>query len=331
MKAIVYRTFGAPEVLRLEDVPQPEPSDGELLIRVRATVVTAAESAARRGRGFARLYFGPLRPRFPILGSTFSGEVVATGPDTSRHRIGDEVFGTVGPRFGALAEYARVPEAGAIAEKPASLDYSQAVAVFDGALTALPFLRDHAELKPGQSILVNGASGAVGTAATQLAKHFGANVTGVCSAANQELVRELGADDVIDYTGQDFTKTGRRYDVVFDAIGKSSFAKCRGILTANGRYLTTVPSPGILLRTLLPAPKRGKRGAIAFTGVRPEKDVADDLRFICELAASGSYVPVIDRSYPLAQAAQAHRYVDTERKRGSVVVTIGEPAASLPS
>ncbi|MFC0678548.1 NAD(P)-dependent alcohol dehydrogenase [Lysobacter korlensis] len=321
MKVIAYRSFGSPDVLRLEDVPEPQPQGGEILVRNSATTVSAAETAARKGKGFARLYFGLRRPRFPILGSTFAGEVLATGSGT-RFSVGDRVFGSVGPRFGALAEVARVTTGGAIAAIPPNLSFAEAAAVFDGALTALPFLRDSAELKPGQRILVNGASGAVGTAAVQLAKHFGAEVTAVCSRRNHDLVRSLGADTVIDYTAEDFRTSGRTYDVIFDAIGKSSYAKCKGSLTANGRYLTTVPSLGILARTLVTRRARGRRGAISFTGLRPAAAVAADLEYIRDLAATGAYVPVIDGIYPLEQTAEAHRYVDTERKRGSVVVTI---------
>lgn len=324
MKAVVMRTFGAPEVLRLEEVPRPEPGERDILVRNRATAVTAAECAARKGEGFARLAFGPVKPRYPILGGTFAGEVVEVGSAVTRFAVGDEVFGDVGGQFGALAELVKVPDAAAVRVKPENLSFERAVAVFDGSFTALPFLRDWAKLRPGQSILINGASGAVGTAAVQLAKHFGAVVTAVCSAPNVELVRSLGADQVIDYTTEDFTRSGQEFDVVFDAIGKSSYRDCKRLLKPSGRYLTTVPSLRILMRTLLTSRERGRSGSIGFAGLRKAADVAKDLDYIAGLAASGKYVPVIDRTYPLEQTAEAHRYVDTERKRGSVVIEIGQ-------
>jgi NADPH:quinone reductase-like Zn-dependent oxidoreductase len=325
MKAVVYRSFGGPEVLELDEIAAPEPGQGELLVRNYATTVSAAEAAARRGKGAARLYFGPFRPRFPVLGASFAGQVVALGPGVTRFSLGDLVFGAVGPRFGALAEFVTMAEDGAIAVKPPSLSFGQAAAVFDGSLTALPFLRDAASLRPGQHILINGASGAVGAAAVQLAKHLGAVVTAVCSGANQQLVARLGADQVIDYEREDFTRARDHYDVIFDAIGKSSFAKSRRSLKSTGRYLTTVPSLAILVQTLVTSRSRGRRGAIALTGLRPTADVARDLQFMSGLAGAGGYTPVVDRTYPLEQTAEAHRYVDTERKRGSVVITIGKP------
>ena len=323
MKAITHRMFGSPDVLNLEEVPKPAPEEHEILVRNHATTITSAETAGRQGKGFARLYFGPRTPRFQVLGSTVAGEVVATGSAAERFAVGDLVVG-VSPRFGALAEFVRVPEYGAVARITDNVGFQEAVAVADGALTALPFLRDHANLQPGQHILINGAAGAVGTAAVQLAKHLGANVTAVSSGRNHDLTKSLGADNVIDYTREDFTRSGSTYDVIFDAIGKSSYAKCKRSLTPTGRYLTTVPSLGILARTFVSSPSKRRSGAIALTGLRPAAKVAEDLQYITALAASGEYRPVIDRSYPLEETADAHRYVETERKRGSVVITIGQ-------
>lgn len=327
MKAIVYRSYGKPDVLAIEEVDTPTPGEGEILVRNFATTVTAAESAARKGEGAARLYFGMFRPKFPILGSTFAGTVVAVGTGVTRFAVGDEVFGDVGPRFGALAEFARVRQDGVIAHKPAGLSFTEAAAVFDGSLTALPFLRDNARLRAGQSILINGASGAVGSAAVQLAHHFGAHVTAVCTTANHDLVRSLGADAAIDYTVEDFTRTGATYDVVFDAIGKNSFSRSRRALTGSGIYLTTVPGIGILVQMLTTKWSRKKAG-IAFTGLRPAAEIAKDLAHMTELAVAGHFVPVIDREYPIERAADAHEYVDTGRKRGSVIITIGDEPAT---
>jgi NADPH:quinone reductase-like Zn-dependent oxidoreductase len=209
-----------------------------------------------------------------------------------------------------------------VAAKPATATYEEAVAVAEGTLTALPFLRDKAHLRRGQTILVNGASGSVGTSAVQLAKHFGAKVTGVCSAANLELVKSLGADEVIDYTKDDFTQTGQTYDVIFDAVGKSSFSRCKGALNDGGIYLSTASTLGIVLQTLWTSKFGNTRAIVAFTGLRPAREKAKDLQFLKGLVESGAMQAVIDRRYPLEQTAEAHRYVDTGHKKGSVVVTV---------
>lgn len=322
MKAMVYRNYGRPDVLRLEEVATPVPGHGEVRVRIHATLVTPSDVVSRAGTPyFARLYFGLIKPKFPILGSDFAGEIDAVGAGVTRFRVGDQVIGG-DQTFGAHAEYICASEAGAIALKPAGLSHEDAVAVFDGAMTALPFLRDEARLRGGQSILINGASGAVGGAAVQLAKHFGATVTAVCSTANLELVRSLGADEAIDYTKEDFTRTGQRYDVIFDAIGKNSFSQCRRALKAGGIYLTTVPSLAILLQMMWTSRFGSRRARIAFTGLRKPSDKTKDLAVITELAEAGAVKPVIDRRYPFEQTAEAHRYVDTGRKRGSVVITV---------
>lgn len=294
-----------------------------MLIRNFATVVSGAESTARSGTDlFARLYFGLTRPRFPVLGTGFAGEVQATGDAVTKYGIGDQVMGSVGPALGAHAEYVTTSEDGIIATKPALLKPADAVAVLDGALTALPFLRDAARLKAGQSILINGASGAVGTAAVQLAKHFRATVTAVCSSANLELVKSLGADKVIDYTVEDFTENGQEYDVVFDAVGKSSYTRSRKILKPGGIYLTTVPTLAILIWTLLTRLVGKTRAGILFTGLRKPAAMAADVQFIGDLAGSGHYVPVIDQTYRLTEAASAHTHVESGHKKGSVVISL---------
>lgn len=327
MKAIVYRSYGSPDVVRIEDVATPVPREREILVRNHASVVAGSDCEARKGEApAARLYFGLRRPRFPVLGAEFAGVVETVGSAVTKFRVGDQVFGVVGPKLGAHAEYVCVSEDGAIAPKPASLNYKDAVAVVDGGLTALPFLRDSAHLASGQTILINGASGAVGTAAVQLAKHLGAIVTAVCSTPNLELVKTLGADKVIDYTKENFTQTGQAYDVVFDAVGKSSYSRSRGLLKPGGIYLTTVPSLPILFQMLWTARIGKTKAAIAFTGLRKAADMAKDMVYLGELAESGQYVPVIDRSYPLEQASEAHALVDTGHKTGSVVISLVDPA-----
>ena len=323
MKAIVYHTYGSPDVLRLEEVATPTPRDNEVLIRVHAAAVTTTDCAARKGKPFlARLAFGPIRPKKPILGTEFAGEIAAVGRDVTRFSVGDQVFAASGTGFGAHAEYICVPEDGALARKPANLTLEEAAAVCEGGLTALPFLRDSGKIQSGRRVLINGASGAVGTAAVQLAKHFGAEVTGVCGARNVDLVRSLGADEVIDYTTQDFTRIGQTYDVIFDAVGKSSFRRCRRSLKQGGRYLTTVPTLAILPQMAWTSKVGSKRAMITFTGLRPPGEKAKDLRFLAELVEAGELRPVIDRRYPLEQIAEAHGYVDTGHKRGSVVMTV---------
>jgi NADPH:quinone reductase-like Zn-dependent oxidoreductase len=320
MKAAVSRTYGSPDVCAIEDVPAPVPRENEVLVRVHAARIGAADSAFRQGSpAFSRLFFGLRRPKWTILGSDFAGVIETVGSAVTRFHAGDEVFGITGPDFGAHAEYVCLPEDAAIAAKPANLGFAEAVAVIDG--TALPFLRDKANLQAGQHILINGASGSVGTAAVQLAKHFGAHVTGVCSTSNLDLVRSLGADAVIDYTKDDFTRTARTYDVIFDAAGKSSFARCRRTLSPAGIYLTTVPALGILIQMPWTSAFGSKKAIIAFTGLRAPAQKAGDLLFVKELAEAGRIGPVIDASYPFEHVADAHRHVD-RGKRGNVVITM---------
>lgn len=327
MQAITSRTYGTPEVVHAEEIDTPVPKNGEVLIRNYASVVSQAEGTARKGKDpFARLYFGLVRPRFPVLGTGFAGEIQAVGSAVTGYRVGDQVMGSVGPALGAHAEYVVVSENGIIAMRPGGLVSTDAVAVLDGALTALPFLRDAAGLKAGQSILINGASGAVGTAAVQLAKHFGAVVTGVSSTANLELVKSLGANKVIDYTAEDFTEIGQDYDVVFDAVGKSSYTRSRKLLKPGGIYLTTVPSLAILMWMLVTRIFGKTRAKIAFTGLRKPQSMARDVEFMGDLAASGHYVPVIDRTYTLKEAASAHAHVESGHKKGSVVLALHDPS-----
>jgi NADPH:quinone reductase-like Zn-dependent oxidoreductase len=322
MKAIVYQRYGSPDVVRLEEIDDPAPRDNEVLIRVHATTVSTAGMAARKGDPFiARLFTGLRRPK-KIPGSELAGEVEAAGKDVQLFSEGDQVVAATGAGAGAHAEYICVAEDGALARKPADATLEEAVAVCEGGLTALPFLRDKGRIQSGQSVLINGASGAVGTAAVQLAKHFGAEVTGVCSTRHLDLVRSLGADEVIDYTTVDFTQTDKTYDIIFDAVGKSSFLRCRGSLNEGGVYLTTVPSLAILPQMLWTSRIGSKRAAIAFTGLRPPREMAKDLDFLGELMGAGGIRPVIDRRYPLEQTAEAHRYVETGHKQGSVVITV---------
>ena len=332
MKALASRRYGGPDVVTIEEVGKPVPQAGELLVRNHASVVTAAMCHARAGREFStRLYFGLSKPKWPILGTNFSGVIEAVGSSVTRFRVGDQVAGTNATNFGAFAEYLVVAENGAVVPRPANLSDSQAVAVFDGAVTALPFLRECAQLQKGQSILINGASGAVGTAAIQLAKYFGATVTAVCSTANLSLTKTLGADVVIDYTSDDFTANLDSYDIIFDTVATSSFSRSRRALNRDGIYLTTVPSPAILAQMLWTSRIGRKRAAIAFTGLAKSAELVKNLAFIAELAETGRFVPVIGATYPIEDAADAHRLVDTGHKTGSAVITIGTGAEDAAS
>ena len=324
MRTAVYERYGAPDVVRIQEADDPEIDENEVLVRVEASTVGASDSAGRSGTPrFARLFFGLTKPKHPVLGSDFAGIVERVGERVGRFAPGDRVFGTVAPTSGAHAELLKIAEDGPIAHVPEQLDQAEAVATIDGFLTALPFLREVAQVRPGQVVLVNGASGTVGSAAVQLARHFGATVIGVCSAAHEPLVRSLGAERVIDYTRDDFTDARDTYDVIFDAVGKRSFGACRAALTDRGIYMTTVPSGAIMLQ----APftrwfSRGRRAAIAFTGLRDARTKAGELALLVDLVEAGAFVPVIDRVVPFDQIVEAHRRVDTGHKAGSVVVAM---------
>jgi NADPH:quinone reductase-like Zn-dependent oxidoreductase len=321
VKAAVARRYGPPDVVTVADVPRPEPRDDEILVRVRAAAIGVVDGLARRGSPwYARAHFGPLRPRFPVLGCDFAGDVAAAGPAVSRFGVGEAVFGTIAPRFGAHAEYVCLPEQGAVAAKPEGVSYVEAAALVDA--TALCFLRDKAGLRCGQAVLVNGASGAVGSSAVQLAVHFGASVTGVCSGPHVRLVRKLGASSVIDYTRTDFTRAGHRYDVIFDVAGTSSFLRCRRVLSPGGVYLTTAPSPAIFAQMPWTARFGSRRAVIAFTGLRPAAEKQRDLVVLRGLAEASELVPVVGACYPLDRIADAYRHVDAGHKKGTIVVTM---------
>jgi NADPH:quinone reductase-like Zn-dependent oxidoreductase len=323
MKAIVYTKYGPPDVLQLKEVAKPTPEDNEVLIKIHATTVETAGIAQLKGEPFMiRFITGLIRPKNTILGSELAGGIEAVGKDVKRFKEGDQIFGETGPRAGAYAEYICLPEDGALVIKPANMTYEEAAAVPGGVLTALPFLRDKANIQSGQKVLINGASGSIGTYSVQLAKYFGAEVTGVCSTTNLELVKSLGADKVIDYTNEDFTKTGQTYDIILDAVGKSSFSRCKNSLKQRGVYLTTAPTLAFFLQMLWTSIIGSKKAMWSSTGVRPESEKTKDLLFIKELIEAGKIIPIIDRRYPLERIAEAHRYVETGHKKGNVVITV---------
>ena len=303
MKAAVYNKYGPPEVVQVKDVPKPTPKDNEVLIKNHATTVTRGDS---RIRSFVvpsamewvmgKLFLGIFSPRRKILGMELAGEIEAIGKNVTSFKVGDQVFASTYPgfKFGAHAEYVCLPENGVISIKPSNMTYEEAAPIPSGGAAALVFIRNTGKVKKGEKVLINGASGCLGTYGVQLAKYYGAEVTGVCSTGNLEMVKSIGADKVIDYKNEDFTQGDEKYDLVFDAVSKSSEEKCRSILTPNGRYI----------RTDGPEPTR------------------EDLVFLKEIIEAGKIKTVIDRRYTLDQIVEAHRYVDTGSKKGNVIITL---------
>ena len=322
MKAAIHERYGPPEVVEVRDVPMPRPKANEVLIQIHASTVSSGDWRARSLElpngfgGLGRLVFGILKPRQPILGTEFSGRVSAIGLEVTRFSVGDEVFGFTGAAMGSHAEYRCMAEDGLLASKPANLTHEEAAALSFGGLTALGFLR-RANLEAGERIAINGASGSVGVAAIQLAKHFGAHVTAISSGANLELSRSLGADEVVDYTREDFTRNGQCYDVILDAAGTAPFSRVEKSLSPRGRFIPVLGSLSDLL--LAPWVNATDQRRIVSGLVRSQ---ARDVHLLGELATSGCYRAVIDRRFDLVQIVEAHRYVDTGRKRGSVVVNV---------
>jgi NADPH:quinone reductase-like Zn-dependent oxidoreductase len=332
MKASVYKRYGPPEVLHIQEVATPVPKDDEILIRVYATTVNYGDLLARNFGNtpadqfhmpflfwfLARFDFGLGEPKKQILGSEFAGVVEAVGQDVRRFKVGDQVFGYPGQRMGAYAEYLCMPENGSMALKPANMTFEEAAVIPYGAVTALNLLR-RVNVQPGQNVLINGASGSIGSAAVQLARHYGASVTGVCGTPRLDFVTSLGADRVIDYTREDFTQNGEAYDLVLDVLGKSSFAQVQRVLKEDGRYLLASFKSKQLIQMLWTSMAGSQKVICALSMEDPA-----DMVLIIELVEAGEFKAVIDRGFPLEQTAEAHRYVEDGHKKGHIAITVGQ-------
>lgn len=323
MKAIIATGYGSPEVLELQQVPKPQPKGNEVLIKVHASPATTADTMMRTGKPYiARMATGLLKPKHPIPGTGFAGVVEETGSQVTSFKAGQRVFGETTLGFSTHAEYVAVPENGVILPMPENLSFAEAATFCDGPVTSLNFLKEIAQVMPGQKVLINGASGSLGTAAVQIAKHLGAEVTGVCSTRNVGLVKSLGADFVIDYTKKDFTKAGKTYHLVYDTIGESTYSKCKNILTQSGVYLSPVLKFSLLLQMLGTAMFGEKRAKFSATGLRKDAELRKMLAELVEIHKEGKLKIVIDRQYPLEKVPEAHTYIASGRKKGNVIIIV---------
>ncbi len=330
MKAITYTEYGSPDVLQLREIAKPEPKENEILIRIRATRVNYGDMLARKFGSITtkefnmpgifllptRLEFGIRKPKKYILGSEFSGEVESVGKDVKRFKVGDAVFGYRGPSFGTYAEYLCMSESGLVTLKPTNMSFEEATLIPYGALTALSHLKK-VNIQPGQKVLVNGASGGIGSAGLQLAKYFGAEVTGVCSTVKLDFVKSLGADKVIDYTKEDFTQNGETYDLIYDILGKHSFEKCQSSLTSTGILLYASFKTKQLIQMWQTSKSTGKKVICTLSS-----ETLEDLNFVKKLVEAGKLKTVIDKRFPLEETAEAHRYYESGKNTGNVVISV---------
>jgi NADPH:quinone reductase-like Zn-dependent oxidoreductase len=321
MKAMITTSYGSPDVFKAENVEKPVAKPNEILIKIHASSVTKADTMMRTGKPYiGRLFTGLSKPKPPIWGTGFAGVVEAIGSEVTQFKAGQKVFGESIDTMGTYAEYLTIPEEGIVAHLPENLSFEEAAGMCDGGITSLNFLVNLGDIKAGQNVLINGASGSLGTAAVQIAKHFGAEVTGVCSSRNISLVKKLGADHVIDYTTRDFTSNKNRYDLIYDTVGARSFTECRPALTEQGLYISPVLSMPLLGHMMVTSLFGKKKAKFSATGALPVQETKRLLDMLLEMIEAGKMRGILDRSYPLEQLADAHRYVDLGHKKGNVVL-----------
>lgn len=325
MKAIRSTQYGGPDVLQVGEFDIPTPKEHEILVKVYAASITAADSMIRRAEPFyGRLFLGLTKPKQEIPGTGFAGKVVAVGEQVTQFELGDRVFGETGIQFGAHAEYICLSAEGVVAKIPANMTYDEAAPICDGALTSLNFLKNLGEIEAGQKVLINGASGSLGTAAVQLARYFGAEVTGVCSSRNIDMVKSLGAHHVIDYTATDFTKSTKTYDIIYDTVGTLSYTQCKSTLTPKGSYICPVLKFPLLMQMLWTSRVGTQKAKFSATGMMPAPELRKLLKELTQIIESGKLETHIDRCYFMEEIADAHRYVDSGRKKGNVIMTFPE-------
>lgn len=325
MKAVTCPAYGKADVLEVRNVTVPEPKEDELLIKVHHAAITTADALMRQGTPkFARLFLGVRRPKKPIPGTGFAGTIVAKGAKVNNYEVDDVVFGETGINFGAYAEYVCVKATGVLLHLPQGIATHEAALLCDGPLTSFNFLVHLANLQAGQKVLIVGASGSLGTSAIQIAKHLGAEVTAVCSSRNKQLVKELGADHVIDYTQEDFSQKATHYDVIYDAVGKSSFAKAKAVLTARGKYLSPVLSMGLLWHSIFNKGKNGKAALFSATGLSPAERLKPMLQNLLTLHQQGKLKLWVEETFGFSEIRQAHQIIDSERKRGNFVLNVNQ-------
>lgn len=324
MKAMVAKGYGGPEVYELKEIEIPTPKPNEILVRVKTASATTADTMLRTGKPyFGRLFIGLTKPKKAIPGTGFAGIVEQVGTETTRFKVGDRVFGETVFNFSSNAEYLTIAEDSVVLPMPENMKFEDAANFCDGHLTSYNFLSRIGKLQAGQSVLINGASGALGTSAIQIAKHFGSHVTAVCSYKNIGLAKSLGADELIDYTQDDFTSMNHSFDLIYDAIGKSSFQACKYILKNNGIYMSPVLKGGLLVQVLWTSLFGSKKAKFEATGANPVDKLVTLLSETVEIYRSGELKTVIDRQFPLEKLQEAHRYIDSGRKKGNVVIVTG--------
>jgi NADPH:quinone reductase-like Zn-dependent oxidoreductase len=321
MKAVLVRKYGSPDVLQLREVEIPKPGPNEVLVKVKTSSATRADTMMRTGKPYiGRLFLGFKRPKHPIPGTGFSGIVEEVGTKVSKLKVGDRVFGETTLGFSANAEFLTVSEGGVVLPMPENMDFTEAASFGDGHLTSYNFLKEVAKIQPGEKVLINGASGALGTSAVQIAKYFGCHVTAVCSSGNFELVKSLGAYELMDYRKENLTNSGNKFDYVYDTVGKSSFKQCRKILKEKGIYLSPVLRMSLLIEMLKTSLSKKKKAIFQATGSKADEKLKRLLEELTDIYKAGKLKTVIDQQFPLEKLADAHRYIETEHKRGNVII-----------